>query len=419
MLENLCHITFEGNRLNIVPADLIKATGVICEDLFFEYQDLEIPAQLPEHVMWVTAIMNLAPLVWALGLEVRVPFRCTSLEEGLGQAHAELSRLLPEIGWTGRLHFDGDQVEAQPRTSDACVAMFSGGLDSVHLAYMHLAERPTLVKLERYITDKRVMATIRERAREFARMHGLDLTIVVTNVHEFLNQDRLAFAPLRRLGISWWTGTQFGMSIAGAAAPVAAAKRAGKVYLASSYTREFDKPVGTSPEIEGKIRWPEAVIVHDAFAVSRQQKIIEILNFIEKDTPRPALVVCVRPTVDGPNCGKCEKCLRTMAGLIIEGENPRDWGFAHDRDEAGLTIKNAFAQKKVKVLDDQLFLWGELVDRASISDQCPAEFEAWITALDLRPHFKRTLRLQRTKSWGRKLLPRPMRKVLKAAISRT
>ncbi len=417
-MENLCRIETRANRLTIVPASSIKATGAIRDDLFFEYQQLETVENIPEYVSYVTAILNLASLVWALGLHLRVPFRSHDLEDTLEKARLNRAELLPGTAWDGRLHFEGDEPAPPATKTTAPLAMYSCGLDSTHLVYKNLGDRPYLLKLERSISDPATTRAIRERATGFARMHGLEIGFVTTNAHDFLEQDKLLLPDLRQMEMTWWTGVQYGISFVGAAAPIAHLRGAPRIHLASGHTAEVPEPNGADPEFEGQLRWPGVRVVHDAFEVSRQNKIAQMLNLIGPSGHRPPLVVCFKPRLNSINCGSCEKCLRTMAGLVVEGESPRDWGMPFDTPQAIAHIRQMFDRRKVNIPHDLTFMWRDIEQRAEQSGKCPEEFAAWLQALDMQPHLRRTSRRHALKRFTRRLVPLRARKVLKQLIGR-
>lgn len=57
----------------------------------------------------------------------------------------------------------------------------------------------------------------------------------------------------------------------------------------------------------------------------------------------------------GENCSKCEKCIRTIMGIIAEGGNPVDYGFKPDYDQ----MKN-FMTKQVYFGNNKKILWEDI-----------------------------------------------------------
>ena len=134
-------ITVLNGRIEYLPSEPIMASGMVAEPLFFDYGGAVDLSAVPEHIKWVPAIFNLAPIVFALGLSVRVPFRYGPTESGLTAIREELRRLYPSIGWQGSIEFGGEAIE-ETRGAGGAVAMYSGGLDSVHTIFRRFAAFP-------------------------------------------------------------------------------------------------------------------------------------------------------------------------------------------------------------------------------------------------------------------------------------
>src|SRR5690606_20772358 len=103
------------------------------------------------------------------------------------------------------------------------------------------------------------------------KQFGHDVAFVKSNLREFLNADYLdnANAPIS----NWWGLAQHGLGLTGLAAPLAALHRIQEVLIASSHTADFDAPWGSHPTIDNKIAWTGTRVHHDAFELSRQQKL--------------------------------------------------------------------------------------------------------------------------------------------------
>jgi hypothetical protein len=396
-------VEVSGSALRYVPSAALARKRLFRGDLSFHYDGPagEALGSMPTSILWSPGLFNVAPLVWAFGLTLSVPFRHEPMERGLEKIRAKLQQFYPSMSWAGRIVFEG---EMEPTAAYAgAVAFYSGGLDSVQTVYRHFDEHPELVFLDLEALSPAFRRDSLRMAREFARAHQLSLTCIATNIATFIDRDRLNFGALRAIGQNWWTGVQYGLGMTSAAAPVAYVKRAGTVYYASSFNEEFNVAGGSDPELEGNVAWPGSRVIHDSFDRTRQRKIEMLAADRPMPSVRPYLQVCHGPLDGLLNCGTCEKCLRTMAGLMVEGEEPADWGFKIDGGAAMRRIANAFAAQRLTILGSHKFMWTDIRRRAAVSSKCPPELARWLADLDLEPHYRRSMRRSRLLALIRRL----------------
>lgn len=415
-------IDISGHVVTYRFSRVIRNAGVLRKPLFVDFGQTDVdPFELPEAILWLPALFNLAPVIWAKGLDVSVPFTHAPLQEGLDAIRAEFARLYSKTNWSGSIRFDGPDMPS-PKVGTRPVALYSGGLDSISTIFRRYAEKPSLVLLEMSKMEQESKIAATNAAGDFAQKFGLDLSIIPTNIDTFLLMDRLLIPDLRDERLSWWAGVQHGLGITGIAAPIAFALGAPTVYLGASYTAEDRAPWGSAPEIDDNVRWPGSQVSHDSFDRSRQEKLAHVVNDQVRGHLRPIIAVCNRPMGGVINCGKCEKCMRTMAGLMVEGENPSDWGFPTNVEHSTARIKAKFATGKVRVLDDQVFMWTDIKRHAAKSAVCPAELNTFLNSMDLAPMLKRSRRREALKIFVRahspQFLLRLIRRIKTAILHR-
>ncbi len=408
----------KGATVTYEAAQGFHDRGLIREPLFIDYSNTEIdPSQVPREFLLLPAIFNLAPVAWAWGFELEVPFRCKSMQQGLDEIRREFARLYPQTTWHDSVSFSGVELD-NPESRGNALAMYSGGVDSVATILRHLEEKPELVLLEMSRTEAAAKVNARQRAQQFAASLDLILHVVSTNVGSFLDQRNLYLPDLQKERISWWSGVQHGPGISATAAPIAWANGADRVYLAASYTKTFQSPWGSAPEIDDHVAWPGTRVIHDSFDWSRQEKLRHLVHDRPSGWSRPFLAVCTRPLAGQVNCSRCEKCLRTMTGLMAEGESPADWGFDADIETAIDRVTSAFEKNKVGILDDQVFMWTDIQRRAENSESCPPRLCGFLAQLNLEPHYARTMRKTRLMIAARTMLPLPLLNLLRGYKNR-
>jgi len=86
----------------------------------------------------------------------------------------------------------------------------------------------------------------------------------------------------------------------------------GKIYIPSTHTYSVLDPIGSHPLVDPLWSSSNLKFIHDGCEATRVEKV----KLISKDRKAiDALRVCWKDTGDIPNCGKCEKCIRTMLNL--------------------------------------------------------------------------------------------------------
>ncbi len=157
-----------------------------------------------------------------------------------------------------------------------------------------------------------------ERAREHmeavARDAGVTLLPVYTNIRHLCDHRDL------------WLNRFFGAVLAAAA--LAFASRFHLVNIAASYDIYNLVPCGSHPMLDPLYGSAELAIRHCEVHLRRIDKLKIVAGWqVALDNLR----VCLANVADSLNCGRCEKCVRTMCGLEAIGALKRCRAFAADR----------------------------------------------------------------------------------------
>jgi hypothetical protein len=136
--------------------------------------------------------------------------------------------------------------------------------------------------------------------------------------------------------------------------------------------------------VDNNISWADVGVVHDGFELSRQQKLRflcreENLHYLSN------LRVC-SDSARKPNCGDCEKCFRTIAGMALEGVDPNRCNFAVD-ERTFPHMRDCLRKGKMAPGESQQFMWRDI--QKNIPEQIDTdvngsrEFLAWLRTFDL------------------------------------
>jgi hypothetical protein len=167
----------------------------------------------------------------------------------------------------------------------------------------------------------------------------------------------------------WWTRIMHGLALLGLCAPLTHTDKIGKLYIAASWYEEFQRPWGSHPEIDNKVRWTGTTVTHDGYELSRQEKIEIIAQYIMKNDPQLRIRSCLDPH-KGENCSRCEKCSRTIIGLELAGINPNEHGFTVETDTF-LSIKSNLLGGEWDFDDGEKYVWGDLRKHANHNRNLP------------------------------------------------
>jgi hypothetical protein len=202
-------------------------------------------------------------------------------------------------------------IEAPARTSDpvtpatGTAAFFSGGVDSFYSAFKHLEQIDALVLVHGFdmpLANLSLRARASESLARAARLLGKSLVEVETNSRELTN-----------LHVSW-TYHQFGPGLASVAVLLGGC--VGKVFVPASETYAHLDPCGSHPLLDPLWSTETVVVEYDGGEATRNQKVAVIAQHPEI---LPMLRVCWENRDNNYNCGRCEKCIRTMIHLQAAG----------------------------------------------------------------------------------------------------
>lgn len=216
-------------------------------------------------------------------------------------------------------------AEEAPPPSEPCGpetgCFFSGGIDSGYSLLKHRAEVTRLVFVHGFdvaVGRADLLARVREPLARTARELGLPLVEVTTNLREFT--DSL---------VSWIQCFGFGL----AAVALFLRPRFRRMIIPGSNTYPRLHPSGSHPLLDPRWGVDGYRIDHDGCEVTRIDKARAVAS---SDELLRSLRVCWENRDGAYNCGRCEKCLRTMAELKVVGALERCPAFAEPLDYARL-----------------------------------------------------------------------------------
>lgn len=197
---------------------------------------------------------------------------------------------------------------------------FSGGVDSFYTFLKH--QNDTTDKLDHFILIKGndielenqdLWNSTLESVSRIAEKSNIELVIVESNYQTIME-------PMIDQGY-----THGGLL---AAVGLCMRNRFKKIYIPATFTRELDIKWGTHPDIDHMWGTETIAFQHDGEEATRYQKVD--LQVARSPLALEELRVCYMNVKGTYNCGKCEKCYRTMVALLATGQLDKAKTFPHE-----------------------------------------------------------------------------------------
>jgi hypothetical protein len=273
-----------------------------------------------ESILCIPAFASIVTLAWCVGADIYIKSLDSRYLECMDEVKAVLKSWYPKLSFSSKIITK--PIENNYRGGRFGL-LFTGGVDST-TSYIKFRDKDLRLfsvsgqggSIDAQSQNERLLPLLSNKKEKSL--------LIKTNVEKVVNEKLV----LEKFGLNWWMNLSHGVVLSGHCAPLSVVEEVGSVILASSFTRDFNFPWGSHPSLDNKICWGSTKVVHDGFETTRQEKIMYIINEYIKETGKfPPLKVCSRYKLTGKNCGRCEKCSRTVIGLLSEGIDPNRCGF--------------------------------------------------------------------------------------------
>lgn len=312
--------------VNSSEARVYSAT-ISWENRDFPDQELifEIAGRAPEEVVdaeesaanaFLAACFPLAAVHGEARLRIEA-HACPMLVEGLYTAHAwwmswgGVPVPAPLIETSGRRNgriFSGPQ---------RAVAFLSGGVDGLHMLMrnhqLYRQDDPAYIRDVLFIQGFDIGKRARdpENARYQMVLRRLEPVLSECGLRLIQCRSNLRHLPSKP---DFWELRHSGAALA--AVGHAAVLGSAFLFVGASWPISHSVPWGSHPAVDGYLSSQQITIVHDGSRFSRFEKVRDLASW---PTGLAALRVCPESVGSQPNCGKCEKCLRTRLELLAAG----------------------------------------------------------------------------------------------------
>lgn len=325
---------------------------------------------VPASIRPIPLLAHVAPVAWATGATITVDSVDAAFLASLRRIRTTLCQMYPSFMEGGAIDCPNPvERESGQRGEGRSAMLFTGGVDSMATYVRHRAEEPDLISVKGWVireSERERWTKNREFFEEFADERGLTNHFVQSNMLEFLRTPLLQAHFQRYLDGAWYSSVGHGLGLLGLCAPLTAAADIETLYIAATHTEEWTRPWGSHPDIDDHIEWAGTRAVHDGYDWTRQDKIEAIADYADHDDRTFRLRTCTHSETPA-NCNECEKCYRTIVGLLLAGVDPNDFGYEYD-GSTPTSISDGFESGTWVLSPDKKYYWGELKERAGSID---------------------------------------------------
>jgi hypothetical protein len=318
---------------------------------------------VPESIANIPFVSNFITIAWFAGFDLHVKVVDEDFYNALQNIKLIFQKWYPNKSLKGKLI--SDKIEKNIVKGNNTALLFSGGVDAFASYIRHKNTNPDLITI-----------------------HGADIALNDTKqwneLTNFLNAEpilskntKISIASNLRTfytyhvsllieDLAWWGKIQHGLSLLGLVSPLSYLNGYSQLIIASSYTADINIHWGSTPETDELISWAGIKVKHDGYELKRQDKVDLIAKFYQENNTPFKLRVCYSELRKSFNCSNCEKCYRTILGLVLAGENPNKFGFNVDETfyDNMYNILNIGSASK-----GMAYFWKELSQKAKNSKE--------------------------------------------------
>ncbi len=356
-------ITFsnDGKRVNYdyVASKYVQKYFNQKEPYYIKF-GLDISA-VPISILAIPFLSNMLPIAWFGGFDIELSEVDEDFFNAMKLVKDEFEKQFTEYELTGGLI--AEKLVKNTIKGKNTAMLFSGGVDAYATYIRNHDKTPDLVTIlgaDIEIEDKLQWNSFTSFIENEALLNNNKKQYIETNVRNFSTYQ----VELLLKDIGWWGKVQHGLSLIGSLAPLSYKNSYTNIFIASSYTKDIDIAWGSTPKIDENISWAGVKVHHDGYELKRQDKVDLIAEFSKETNTNFKLRVCYSELRDSFNCSHCEKCYRTILGIILNGKNPNDYGFNIDEkiySDIFDVLNIGGASKGMQ------YFWWELMEKAKTS----------------------------------------------------
>lgn len=382
-----------SNGIEVVNSNTLKHHVDVSKSLqkYFDSEELIVKYpieidELNEDVLSVPLLTNLCTLAWVTDSTLRINILDETLAESLEDIKAGYQKTLDlaniDLTLNGEIIVeDTNQYDTNESIEkNKTVQLFTGGVDSTSTYLRHRDKNPNLITVKRYSDSKERWERIIDNVNNFSNYFGTEVHVIETNFRKNFLSKRLTREYRRELGRSWWAALRCYLGYMGICAPLTVAKDYTTFYQASSYTQSR-KIITANPDIINELSWSHTECKLDAYDMTRQDKINQIVDVSNEIDYSFYLYSCGKGS-KGKNCSKCLSCYRNILGLLTAGATPESFGMYTDENVLD-RIRHEIESDELELSELEVEFWKNIQRDLDHTFAGPSDFYQWFESVQL------------------------------------
>lgn len=324
-------IEMTNNEINIKYDFSPKLKKFFIKKTSFNLYYYNTISKVPKSIAVIPFISTIIPIIWLTDSTIEIDELDSDFYYCLQKVQKALDAMYPNCGFlNGRIICKKIQKN-KPLYQKKSSIFYSGGVDSLSSLISVLKEKPILITIwgsDIFLNDKEGWKTAISINNEIAHTFNLENYYIKSNFREIINEEQLNAYFQNLLNDTWWHGVEHGLALLGHVSILSYKYGIKTHYIPATYSfREKNVTCASYPTIDENVKYCGCSIVHEGFNKNRQEKITQICNYVKKTHKKIIIRSCYMQRNDEINCCRCEKCYRTIMGIIAEKQNPREYGF--------------------------------------------------------------------------------------------